>query len=258
MVVRPVFYSALSIVKKVLAADFGCEREDFEKEGVFIHRFAQSEGARRFTAPKKPFDIVTMGRGVVISCGLERLGWADAHLCRLKRNDFFTGPTISAINEYIKPDGQVMSEPKLKYICTDEIFKPSEPVEHVEIQLVQGQELLDLYKDERFPNSLGSYPAPRLPMAVAAVARCNGEIAGIAAVCDESDTMWQVGVDTLPEYRRRGIGKSTVSAVTQFVLDKGIVPYYSTLENNEFSRALAASLGYKTAWIEVYCRDIKA
>ena len=258
MVVRPVFYSALSIVKKVLAADYACEKSDFENEGVFIHRYGKYEGARRFPIPEKPFTIVTMGRGVVVSCSLERLGWADANLSRLSRNDFFSDATIALINKHIKPDNQVMSAPKLKYICTDEIFHPYQAGNNIEIKLVTGDELLALYKDKRFPNSLGPYPTPQLPMAVAAVASVKGEIAGIAAVCDESNTMWQVGVDTLPDYRQRGTGKAVVSAVTQFVLDKGIIPYYSTFEDNEASRALAVSLGYKTAWVELYAREIKA
>jgi GNAT superfamily N-acetyltransferase len=258
MVYRPVFLSAINIVKKVLAADYGCERPDFENDGVFIHRYAKFEGARRFHIPAKTFSVVTMGRGVVVSCSLERLGWADAHLSRLSRNDIFAEPAVKLINDYLQPDKQFMSDPTLKYICTDEIFRESPGNEEIEIKLVEGQELLGLYQDNRFPNSLGPYPSPQLPMAVAAVARIKGEIAGIAAVCDESDTLWQVGVDTLEPYRRRGIGKMTVSAVTRYVMDKGITPYYSTVESNTASRALAESLGYKTAWIEMYCRDIKA
>jgi GNAT superfamily N-acetyltransferase len=258
MVYRPIFLSALNIVKKVLAADYGCERTDFENEGVFIHRYAKYEGARRFLIPSKTFTVVTMGRGVVVSCSLERLGWADAHLSQVSRNDIFAPPTLDLINRYIKPDNQVMSEPTLKYICTDEIFRPVIAGADVEITLVEGQALLDLYQDKRFTNSLGPYPTSQLPMAVAAVARYQGKIAGIAAVCDESDSLWQVGVDTLPEFENRGIGKSTVSAVTQYVLDKGIVPYYSTTESNTASRSVASGLGYKTAWIEMYCKDIKA
>jgi GNAT superfamily N-acetyltransferase len=258
MVFRPIFYSALNIVRKVLAADFGCERTEFENEGIFIHRFARFEGARRFPVPDKPFDVITMGRGVVVSCSLARLGWADAHLSQLSRNDIFAPPAVTMINEYLQPDHQIMSEPKLKYICTDEIFREPGKQDDVEISLVTGQELLDLYKDNRFPNSLGPYPTSQLPMAVAAIARVQGNLAGIAAVCEESDTLWQVGVDTLPEYRKRGVGKRTVGAVTRYILDKGIIPYYSTLESNPESRALAESLGYKTAWIEMYCKDIKA
>ena len=70
--------------------------------------------------------------------------------------------------------------------------------------------------------------------------------------------MWQIGVDTLERYRNRGVAKATVSAITEYMLEKGIVPYYSTFESNAASRAVAGALGYKTAWIEMNNRANQA
>jgi predicted GNAT family acetyltransferase len=64
-------------------------------------------------------------------------------------------------------------------------------------------------------------------------------------------------VDTLPEYRKRGIGKATVSAVSKYILKQGIVPYYSTTMDNEASKSIALALGYKPAWVELYSREPK-
>jgi predicted GNAT family acetyltransferase len=65
-------------------------------------------------------------------------------------------------------------------------------------------------------------------------------------------------VDTLEPYRNRGIAKATVSAITQYILEHGVIPYYSTVETNAASRATAAALGYKPAWVELYARDQQA
>lgn len=105
----------------------------------------------------------------------------------------------------------------------------------------------------RFPNSMGY---PDIPRRVAAIAMCKGEIAGIAGACADSDNMWQIGVDTLPEFRNRGIGKAIVSAVTGYTLIQGKIPYYSTVVSNLASRAVAISLGYKPAWVELYVREV--
>jgi GNAT superfamily N-acetyltransferase len=258
MVFRPIFLSALNIVRKVLAADYGCDRGEFEKEGVFIHRFARSEGARRFRIPEKPFAVVTMGRGLVISCSLERLGWADAHLSNLSRNDIFTPAITGMINEYLKADKQHLTEPDLKFICTDEIFRPYQPGKDIEIVLAEEPLKLGLTGDKRFPNSLGMVDHPDRPWKVAAAAKIKGEIVGLASASADCDPMWQIGVDTLETYRNHGIAKATVSAVTQYLIDKGITPYYSSYESNAASRATAAALGYKTAWVEMYEEDIQA
>jgi len=69
--------SALQVVKKILASDFACAESDFDKAGVTFHLCKEIEGARRFPLPEKFLAVVTMGRGVVVSCSAERLQWAD-------------------------------------------------------------------------------------------------------------------------------------------------------------------------------------
>jgi GNAT superfamily N-acetyltransferase len=252
------FLSALNTIKTVLAADFACEESNFDNAGVFIHQAKELPGRRNFPFRKKAFLIATMGRGVVVACSLERLGWADANLSGLKRNDIFAQPVIGLMDTYVKPDGQYIAGPDLKHICTKSIFKPFQPEGDIEIDLVEDVPSLRLYGDTRFPNGLGRGPIPGLPWMVAAVAKCGGEIAGIAAASADCDVMWQVGVDTLPEYQERGIAKATVSAVTEYILEHGVIPYYSALESNTASRATAASVGYKPAWVELYAREQKA
>jgi GNAT superfamily N-acetyltransferase len=252
------FPSALNIVKKVLAADFACEETDFDREGIFIRLARDVPGGRRFPLPEKFLAVVSMGTGVVISCSAGRLRWAGANFKKVSRDYVYSTRAIACMDKYVKREHQFMAGPDLKYICTHDTFQPYIANTNVEITLVEGDKLLELYKDTRFPNSLGPYPVPERPMTVAAVARCHGELAGIAAVCAESDPVWQVGVDTLPEFRQRSIGKAIVSAVTGYVLKHGIVPYYSTTVSNIASRRIALSLGYRPAWVEMYSREIQS
>jgi GNAT superfamily N-acetyltransferase len=247
------FLKALNTVKRVLVADFACEESDFENQGVFIHQAKELPGRRRFPFREKAFSVASMGRGVVVSCCLERLGWADANLSQLSRNDVFAASTIASMVELVKKDRQIMAGPDLKHICTPGIFRRYVPNSGVKITLVDDAKQLEQYNDDdRFLHTRGY---PNNPRRVAAFATVKGEIAGIASACADCDTLWQIGVDTLPERQNRGIGKGMVSAVTEYILNKGIIPYYSTIESNLPSRAVAASLGYKTAWIELYARE---
>jgi GNAT superfamily N-acetyltransferase len=253
----PDFLSTLNSVKKVLAADFSCEENDFDKAGVFIHRAKKLPGRRAFPFRKNNFAAATMGRGVVITCSLERLGWADANLSGLTRNEVFTQPAISLMDTYVKKAGQFINGPDLKHVCSKGIFKAYQPESDIEITLVEDVRQLSVYGDARFSNSLGRTNNPHTPLMIAAVANCGGKIAGVACASADCDVMWQIGVDTLPDFRRRGIGKAAVSAVTAFALEHGIIPYFSTLESNTASRATAAALGFKPAWVELYARELK-
>ena len=242
-------------MKKVLAADFACKESDFDNEGVFIHQAKEMPGRRRFPFREKTLSVVTMGRGVVVSCNVERLGWCDANLSQLSGKDIFAPPAIAPIDEFVKKDGQCIAGPDLKHICARELFQPFEDVKDVEISLVKGEQQTELFRGNRFPNALGLAPNPLRPRVVTVVAKSDGKIAGVAAAGADSDDMWQVGVDTLEPFRRRGIGKAMVSKVMEIVLVAGKIPYYSAPESDFASRALAASLGYKTAWIELYTRE---
>lgn len=55
----------------------------------------------------------------------------------------------------------------------------------------------------------------------------------------------EVGVDTLPEYRRRGYGKAVISAMTKAILDIGRIPIYRCNSQNKASVRLAKAIGYE-------------
>jgi RimJ/RimL family protein N-acetyltransferase len=249
------FLSALNAVKIILAADFACKESDFDNEGVFIHQAKELPGRRRFFFREKPFSVITMGRGVVVSCSVERLGWCDANLSQLSRNEMFAPEAVTMMNDFVKKDGQCIVGPHLKYICTKDIFQPYKPGNDIEVTVSDDPKQIEKYNEARFPNSLTRRNNPEL---VIAVVKYRGEIAGKAGASADTDTLWQIGVDTLEPYHQKGIGKAMVSALTEYILNQRNIPYYSTLESNAASRQLAASLGYKTAWIELYASENKA
>ncbi len=92
---------------------------------------------------------------------------------------------------------------------------------------------------------------------LATVAFEGGAVVGIAGASADSDDMWQIGVSVADGYRRHGIGRALVAALTVAVLKEGKVPYYSSWPANVASNALAQSLGFWHAWIEIYAREKK-
>jgi GNAT superfamily N-acetyltransferase len=197
-----------------------------------------------------------MGTGVVVSCSAGRLRWAKANLGGLSRENILDISTVARLQKYVSRDHQDMRL-ELKFICTVETFTPYLLRKNIELVTIERNDISGLYRNNLFPNALGGADNPERPHTLAVVARCGDETAGVAAATADCEVMWQIGVDTLPAYRRRGIAKATVSVLTEILLSKGILPYYSTRFYNIASRRTALSLGYFPAWVELYSRAIQ-
>ena len=71
---------------------------------------------------------------------------------------------------------------------------------------------------------------------------------GCSADCD---TMWQIGVDVLPEYRRQGIASAVTSLLAVEILNRGKVPFYCAAWSNLKSVRNAVRCGFRPAWVEL-------
>ena len=69
--------------------------------------------------------------------------------------------------------------------------------------------------------------------------------AGCSADCPE---MWQIGIDVLPEYRRKGIASALTNQLARAVFARGKVPFYAAAWSNIRSVRNAIRSGFKPAW----------
>ena len=86
---------------------------------------------------------------------------------------------------------------------------------------------------------------------LAAGAFDNGRLVGLAGCSADCDTMWQIGVDVLPSYRRRGVAAALTSRLALEILQKGIVPFYCAAWSNLPSVRNAMRSGFRPAWVEL-------
>ena len=96
---------------------------------------------------------------------------------------------------------------------------------------------------------------PQRPRLLGCSAEHDGVTVGLATASADSDSMWQVGIDILPDYRNRGIGKALVSQLTEALFKIRKLPYYSTGISNISSRRIAISVGYRPAWVEIFSQE---
>ena len=74
---------------------------------------------------------------------------------------------------------------------------------------------------------------------------------GLAGCFADCDTMWQIGVDVLPEYRRRGVAAAFVSTLAATILEHGKVPFYCCAWSNIRSARTAIKSGFRPAWVQM-------
>ena len=68
--------------------------------------------------------------------------------------------------------------------------------------------------------------------------------------------MYQIGVDVLPEYRRKGIAAALTSQLAMEIIQLGKVPFYCAAWSNIKSVRNAIKSGFRPAWIELTARNL--
>ena len=246
---------ALEVVRETLAADYACEPAHFDVDGVLLVPSALREGRRNYVRPARDLAACTTGRGVIVNFTPERRQWVEKNLAGLDGRSLFSARTLGLMDDFVRADGQELRGPVLAYVCSDDGFTAPPAPEGVAIETVDRPGILKLFEIEGFDMALGRDSDDLRPNLFAAVARRDGEIVGMAGAGREREGLFQLGVEVLPDWRRRGVGRAVVAAVTRSVLDAGAVPFYTTWAANLGSRNTCLGLGYRPAWCEAYALD---
>ena len=77
---------------------------------------------------------------------------------------------------------------------------------------------------------------------------------GLAGSSADCATMWLIGVDVLPAYRRQGIAAALTSRLALEILERGKVPFYCAAWANLKSVRYAIRCGFEPAWVEIDAR----
>ena len=69
----------------------------------------------------------------------------------------------------------------------------------------------------------------------------------------DSELMWQIGINVMPEAEGSGIGSMLVEIIKNEILDLGKLPFYGTAMSHISSQKVALNAGFYPAWAELYC-----
>ena len=108
--------------------------------------------------------------------------------------------------------------------------------------------------DKRFGEALGFNEG--WPDILAVTAEKSGELLGMAAASRDSETLCQIGVNTLPAARGLGVAAALVALLKDELLRRSLVPFYGTAASHSVSQRVAFDAGFKPAWAEAYSEAV--
>lgn len=80
---------------------------------------------------------------------------------------------------------------------------------------------------------------------IVAARQVNGRAVAVCHTDAVSESLWDVGVDTLESHRRAGHARACFAAMDWYMSAQSRQPMWGALETNTASRAMAASLGFE-------------
>lgn len=228
----------LEVVRHQLALDMNCNVQDFLNDGVVFCEAKLNEGRRMFDRQTPYLEIATMGRGIVVSADADILDKVKPVIKDKFRDDLFFAPFLFGHSLYYIPDIGIIK--KLPF--SDQFT----------FHVREGKEIYELYDIPGFKNAIQYDKDSAHPDVLALYAMKGNEIVGMAAASADSKTMWQIGIDVLPEFRNAGIAVCLVSNLAVMIIERGIIPYYGTASSNIASQAVAHRSGFMPAWMCTY------
>lgn len=242
----------IKIAKEQLAIDYNCKVSDFEKKKNTVVENKIIEGRRSYGNNDRAFRILTLGGTAIVNVSSDMLTWAEEKLTNESASWFFEISTLKALDKKIQQFGHEIVDVHHYYLPNPNVpaVEPSIPVKWYE-----ADEILQFEDDDRFSEALDFYSGNTNALAVAAIDGDN--IMGMAGATTDSKNLWQIGVNVLPEYRGRGIGRSLTTLLKNEILRRGKIPFYGTVESHIHSQNIAISSGFFPAWAECYSQTNK-
>ncbi|MGN0531617.1 MAG: GNAT family N-acetyltransferase [Eubacterium sp.] len=222
----------MAIVYSQLAIDYNCKPEDFNRDGVIFTIAEKQNGRREMPFITHRLEIITMGKSAIVNVSKNMMSFVKRKFEGKSSYDILTSKFVYGVNPYYLPDVE-----NLKAIENNSF----------RFELIDDNIQL-LYSNKDFHNALQYDADSKRPEILASVAYDEEKMVGIACASADSKTMWQIGVDVLPEYRGNGIAVKLVNMLTIETLNRGIVPYYTTDCANINSQKVAIKSGYIPAW----------
>lgn len=246
---------SLTLLCRQLAVDYNAPFEAFFTDAVTVTQAADLPGRRHYKPGAPFFEMVTLGRGAVITAdpslhpALRK--WAEG------RTGYwlFEHPNLMELVPLLNSWGYQLLQSFHMYLPKGEITPASQP-EGFRLEWLDREALRAFPHREAWPNALQGEEGGSRPDVIALAAWDGDTLAALAGASADCEALWQIGVDTLPAYRGKGLGTAVVTALAAKILESGKLPFYNTSLSNLHSQNIALNCGFFPAAVELAVRKI--
>ena len=228
------------------AYDSGCLPEDFLKAENVVTISQKHPYARKYLKLPLSCDLVSYGTNIVAQASEEIAPLVRQYIDRYPVEHCFETPNLHILMDALRPFD-------LNICFMAEYFLPDMdrllPLAcSYETRLLTPVDFSELYLPE-WSNALCEKRKQLDKIAIGAYD--SGKLIALAGASADCDTMWQIGIDVLTEYRRQGIASSLTSTLACEILKRGKVPFYCCAWSNIRSARNAIKSGFRPAWVQI-------
>ena len=240
----------LRIALEQSAYDCNCRPEDFLLSENIITTSQRHPRARKYLPLPFACDLVSYGSNIVAQTSEEVAPLVRDYLSKFPVEHCFETPNLHVLD-------QMLLKHSLKTCFMAEYFLPDIgsltplPCQY-ELRMMEQRDFVGLYLPE-WSNALCE---PRKELDALGVGAYDGDrLIALAACSADCESMYQIGVDVLPSYRRQGIASALTSRLALEILSCGKVPFYCAAWCNIKSVRNAIRCGFRPAWVELTARE---
>ena len=232
------------------AIDLSCEPEDFCSGGNKVVISRRNEMAHKYL--ELPFfcQLVSYGNNVVASVSEDFAPFAGQYINRYGAVRCFETPALLALNDELMKYGHKVCFMARYYLPVPERIE--KPDCQYELRVMEKNEFEKYYLPQ-FGNAICKEHSERDVLAVGAFD--SGKLVGLAGASADCETMWQIGVDVLPEYRRQSVASAVTSRLAYEIIARDKIPFYCAAWSNIASARNAAKCGFRPAWVEMTAKN---
>lgn len=242
----------LQIAMRQSALDMNCKPADFLASKNVVVKSVIGPMARKYYKEPIACNFVSYGSNIVASVKDEYWAIVEEYIGRFEFYHCFETPNLHWLDSRMDDVGQ-------KVCFMAEYFLPDmEKIDRrscgYEMQILEHDDFYNLY----LPQWSNAPCQDRKELNVLGIgAYDGGKLIGLAGCSADCDAMWQIGVDVLPEYRRKGVASALTSTLAVEILQRERVPFYCCAWSNIRSARTAVKSGIVPAWAEMTVKSIK-
>lgn len=242
----------LEVAMRQSAIDANCSIDDFCKNENIVVTSTANAGARRYLDLPFYCNLVSYGNNVVASVNSDIADIVKDYIDKYAVEHCFETPNMHSLNDELQKRG-------MRICFMAEYFLPDMNLVKIlpcdfDIKVLTSVDFENLY----LPQWSNALCEKRKHLDMMATAAFDGDkLIGLAGCSADCDTMWQIGVDVLPEYRGNGIASALTSKLAIEIINKGKVPFYCAAWSNIKSVRNAIKSGFKPAWVEMTAKSFE-